>query len=287
MIDLHAHTTESDGTLAPRELIEAAARAGLEALAITDHDTFAGFDQAVPAARERALDLVCGIELSTKFRTRTVHLLGYFLDNHPGQEFRDWILRWQQARHRRNRELIAKLQRLGFGVKLEEVYRLGGTLPGRPHFAAILVQKGYFASTQQAFDECLGETGTAYVVRDEASFAEAVQRIAASGGFASLPHPGRVTRDPLALEEYLREMRELGLRGIEVYHSDHSAADTALYKDLAERLGLTVTGGSDFHGAIKPHIELGTGRSGNLNIPRSVLDDLRRAYLPVSSEPRS
>jgi predicted metal-dependent phosphoesterase TrpH len=181
----------------------------------------------------------------------------------------------QDARHRRNRELIKKLQGQGFDVTFDEVYRLGGTLPGRPHFASLLVQKGYFPSIQQAFDDCLGETGNCYISRDEPSFAEAVERIRAGRGFPSLPHPGRVSRDPKELEEFLREMRLLGLRGIEVYHSDHSAADTELYKDLATRLVFAVTGGSDFHGSIKPHIELGTGRGGNLNIPCSVLDSLR------------
>ncbi len=277
MIDLHAHTTESDGTLAPRELVEAAERLGLEALAITDHDTFAGFDQVVAASREQALELVCGIELSTRYRNRSVHLLGYFLESEPNQEFRDWIRNGQDARHRRNRELISKLQRQGFDITLNDVYGLGRTLPGRPHFAAILVQKGYFASIQQAFEDCLGETGSCFTPRDEASFAEAIQQVRASHGLPSLPHPGRVTRDPRVLEEYVREMREMGLRGIEVYHSDHSAAETECYKDLAARLDLAVTGGSDFHGAIKPHIELGTGRGGNLNIPRSVLDQMRLA----------
>jgi len=275
LIDLHSHTTESDGTLTPQELVEAAVKAGLEALAITDHDTFAGFDQAATNGAAGALELICGIELSTKFRNRSVHLLAYFLDNRPSQEFRDWIQHLQDARHRRNRELVAKLQGQGFNLTLDEVYRLGGTLPGRPHFATILVSKGYFPSIQQAFDECLSETGNCYISRDEPSFTEAVRRVNESRGFPSLPHPIRVSRDPRVLERYLREMRELGLRGIEVYHSDHSAADTELHRDLATRLGLAMTGGSDFHGAIKPQIELGTGRGGNLNIPRSVLDQLR------------
>jgi hypothetical protein len=248
----------------------------LEALAITDHDTFTGFDQAV-ADGVGALDLVCGIELSTKYRSRSVHLLGYFLESGPSQEFRRWIQNLQDGRHRRNRELVTKLQGLGFDITIDEVYQVGGTLPGRPHFASILVRKGYFASIQQAFDECLSETGSCYITRDEPSFAEAVQQITASRGLPGLPHPGRVTRDPLILEEYLREMRDLGLRSLEVYHSDHSTADTKLYQELATRLGFAVTGGSDFHGAIKPHIGLGTGRGGNLNIPRMVLDRLRLA----------
>jgi predicted metal-dependent phosphoesterase TrpH len=177
LIDLHSHTTESDGTLTPQELVEAALKAGLEALAITDHDTFAGFDQAATNGAAGALELICGIELSTKFRNRSVHLLAYFLDNGPSQEFRDWIQHLQDARHRRNRELVAKLQGQGFDLTLDEVYRLGGTLPGRPHFATILVSKGYFPSIQQAFDECLSETGNCYISRDEPSFAEAVRRV--------------------------------------------------------------------------------------------------------------
>jgi len=275
MIDLHTHTVESDGTLTPVELVTAASQMGLEALAITDHDTFAGYDQAASPAFQLGLDLVCGIELSTKFGGRSVHLLGYFLNNGPSEDFRNWIIGLQESRHLRNRGLIERLASQGVQITAEEVKQRGGTLPGRPHFASILVQKGYAGSIQQAFNDYLDESAASYVPREEPSFSEGVARITSSGGLACLPHPGRVSRQPEALEESVREMRGLGLRGIEVYHSDHSPSDQCFYESLARRFNLAVTGGSDFHGDAKPRVALGTGIDGKLNIPRAVLDTLR------------
>jgi len=276
MIDLHTHTDESDGTLIPVELVTAAAQMSLEALAITDHDTFAGYDQAASSASELGLDLVCGIELSTKFRGRSVHLLGYFLQNGPTEDFRNWVTALQQARHVRNRGLIERLASKGVQITAEELKQRGGTLPGRPHFAAILAQKGYVSSIQQAFDEYLDESAACYVAREEPSFAEGIARITSGGGLASLPHPGRVSRQHGVLEESVGEMRDLGLRGIEVYHSDHSAEDQCFYESLARNLDLAITGGSDFHGETKPRVALGTGIDGKLSVPRSVLDNLRQ-----------
>jgi predicted metal-dependent phosphoesterase TrpH len=277
MIDLHTHTLESDGTLTPEALVTAAAQMNLEALAITDHDTFAGYDQAVSSARDLGLDLVCGIELSTQFRGRSVHLLGYFLGNGPSEDFRRWIIALQDTRHTRNRQLVEMLQSKGMQITLDEVYQRGRKLPGRPHFAALMVEKGYVNSLQQAFDKYLDESASCYIPREEPTFAEGVERIAAGGGLPSLPHPIRVSRDPKAIEEYAAEMRAMGLRAIEAYHSDHSASDTSLFESIAQRLGFAVSGGSDFHGATKPKVALGTGIDGNLNVPRSVLDRLRQA----------
>jgi predicted metal-dependent phosphoesterase TrpH len=229
MIDLHTHTVESDGTLTPLELVTAAARMGVEALAITDHDTFAGYDQAASPAFELGLDLVCGIELSTKFGGRSVHLLGYFLKNGPSEDFRKWITGLQESRHLRNRGLVETLASKGVKITAEEVKQRGGTLPGRPHFASILVQKGYASSIKQAFDDYLDESAACYVAREEPGFSEGVARITAGGGLPCLPHPGRVSRQHQVLEESVREMRGLGLRGIEVYHSDHSPVDQCFY----------------------------------------------------------
>ena len=276
MIDLHTHTDESDGSLSPAQLVQAAVEAGLEALGITDHDTFAGYDRALQFARDAGLDLVCGIELSTKYRGRSVHLLGYFPGPGPSDEFRRWIGVLQSSRHRRNQELVDKLRSHGFQITLEEVRRRGRGLPGRPHFAAILVEKGYVSSMQQAFDEYLDESGACYVSRDEPAFEDAAGRIVEGGGLPSLPHPIRVSRDFAVLEGWVRDMRGLGLRGIEVYHSDHAPAEVDFYTSLASRLSLAISGGSDFHGTVKPRVKLGTGIDGNLNIPRAVLDDLRR-----------
>jgi 3',5'-nucleoside bisphosphate phosphatase len=275
MIDLHAHTSESDGSLSPAELTRLACAIGLEALAITDHDTFAGFDQARPLAHRLGLDLVCGIELSTKHQGRTVHLLGYFPNRDPDAAFRSWIVGLQHSRHARNQRLLEELKAHGIVISPEELERRSGPLPGRPHVAAIMVEKGYVDSVQQAFDKYLDESAPCYVQREEPSFADAVQWIRSARGISSLAHPYRVTRDAAELELLLGEMRRMGLSAIEAYHSEHSPADISLYIGLATELGFSITGGSDFHGSTKPGVELGTGKSGNLQIPISIIERLR------------
>jgi hypothetical protein len=275
MIDLHAHTTESDGTLSPAELVNLAEVVGLEALAVTDHDTLSGFDQARPFALEMGLDLVCGIEMSTRYEGRSVHLLGYFLEGDPGVDFRHWILGLQQSRLARNRELLAKLQTKGVTIAWDELERTGGPLPGRPHIARLMVEHGFVDSIRVAFDEFLDESACCYVARDEAPFANAIDRIRMAGGISSLPHPGRVSRDSAEICEIAKGMKAMGLMAIEVFHSDHSPAEVSYYANLAEQLGLGISGGTDFHGATKPEIELGTGRSGNVCVAFSTLEKLR------------
>ena len=276
MIDLHSHTDESDGTLQPAELIDAALRAGLEALAITDHDTFAGYQKAAPMARETGLPLLCGVELSTKIhqpRRSTVHLLAYFPDG-PSAEFLDWLDGLQESRRDRNARLSKKLASMGMDVPLEEVEALGRNMAGRPHFARIMVCKGYVANYRQAFDLYLDESAPGYVDREEPTLGEAVKRVAAGQGISSLAHPVRLrVGGPQQEESLVAEMAAAGLDAIEAYHSDHDEADTERYIALARKYGLKVTGGSDFHGENKPGVRLGIG-PGNLNIPSSLLDSL-------------
>ena len=282
MIDLHTHTNESDGTYTPFELVDAAVALGLDALAISDHDTLMGYDRALPRAREKGLDLVCGIELSTKFHGRTVHLLGYFLHDPPADGFREWLLEMQASRRDRNVRMAERLRQLGINVTIEEVDSRGRSLAGRPHFARIMLEKGYVASIQQAFDEYLDESAKGYVDRHEPDLRAAIERINRAGGISSIAHPVRLGyRDPQKLRTIVGEMRDAGLTALEVYHSDHRAADVEQYLDLAHEFELGVTGGSDFHGTVKPNVQLGVG-SGNLNIPRSVLDRLREIRRPAS-----
>jgi predicted metal-dependent phosphoesterase TrpH len=153
LIDLHSHTNESDGTCSPEELIQVAAGAGVDTLGITDHDTFKGYDQAVPFAAAAGVQLVCGIELSTKLHGHSVHLLGYFLADNGMGDFRTWVLGQQAARRDRNIRLIARLQELGFDITLEEAEARGKGMTGRPHFAQIMVAKGYVDNLRQAFDD--------------------------------------------------------------------------------------------------------------------------------------
>jgi 3',5'-nucleoside bisphosphate phosphatase len=272
LIDLHSHTNESDGTCSPAELIGEAVRAGVRVLGITDHDTFRGFDCALPAGREAGIELVCGIELSTKLHGQSVHLLGYFLADNGLSEFRTWILELQESRRDRNIRLVARLRELGFDITLEEAEARGRGMTGRPHFAQLLVEKGYVSNIREAFDDYLDESAKGYVYRREPQFAEGVARIRKAGGIASLAHPVRVRGDIPAL---LPELCDAGMNAIEAYHSDHTSLDTERYLALARRYGLMVTGGSDFHGSVKPGVRLGTGCGNNLKIPADLLDQLR------------
>ena len=271
MIDLHSHTNESDGTCSPGQLIDEAVRAGVTTLGITDHDTFKGYDQARAAARDAGVTLICGIELSTKLHGQSVHLLGYFLADNGLADFRTWILDLQAARRDRNIRLVARLRELGFDITLEEAEARGRGMTGRPHFAQIMLEKGYVKTYREAFDEYLDESAKGYVYRREPQFAEGVERIRQAGGIASLAHPVRVNGDVPAI---MPELCGAGMDAIEAYHSDHSEADTKLYLGLARHYGLLVTGGSDFHGAVKPGVTLGRG-AGNLEIPGNLVDRLR------------
>jgi predicted metal-dependent phosphoesterase TrpH len=276
MIDLHSHTDRSDGTSTPAELVDEAVRAGLSALAITDHDTFAGYDAAVPFAQTAGVNLICGIELSTRYQGGSVHLLGYFPLTPPSKDLRAWLSFILEGRRDRNNRLIAKLQSLGIDITLAEVEAVGRTLTARPHFARVLVDKGYAKDIQSAFDLYLDESARGFVQRQEVAMEEALERILTSGGVPSLAHPVRVAKNNWEkLAEYVEDLAGMGLRAVEVYHSDHSPEGTSYYGSLAERFRLGVTGGSDFHGANKPSISLGTGKRNNLHVPDAVLEDLK------------
>jgi 3',5'-nucleoside bisphosphate phosphatase len=271
LIDLHSHTNESDGTCSPAQLVAQAVEIGLEALSITDHDTLSGYDAALPLARERGLELVCGIELSTKLHGHSVHLLGYFPHTESIPDFRAWVLEMQESRRERNQRLVARLNELGIDITLAEAESRGRGMTGRPHFAQILVEKGYVANIRQAFDDYLDESAKGYVHRMEPQFAQSVERILQAGGIASLAHPTRVHVD---LADELPRLVEQGLNGLEVFHSDHTPRETELFLSLAKKYRLAITGGSDFHGDVKPEVRLGTGDN-NLAIPKSLLDALR------------
>jgi predicted metal-dependent phosphoesterase TrpH len=287
MIDLHTHTDQSDGSYPPERIVRESVALGLEAVAIADHDTLAGYDLAAPIAEEQGLDLVCAVELSTRpetpyssRRAPSVHLLGYFLHDAPSLAFREWLEQQQESRRRRNTALVEKLQTLGVEITLEEVQALGCNLTGRPHFARLLCEKGYVSSCQEAFDVYLADNAQAAVERDEPSLADGIQWIRAGGGIPVLAHPVRLPqRDLASLETLLAGLVYAGLQGIEVFHSDHSAADTALYLSLARRFRLLVTGGSDFHGENKPAVRLGTGINQNIKVPLALLEKMRAMHL--------
>ena len=276
MVDLHSHTDASDGSDAPQELIDNALRAGVRSLSITDHDTFAGYFAARTYAASQGLDLLCGIELSTKYEGKTVHLLGYFPGAEPSEEFSGWLVGLQDKRRDRNRRLVGNLQKLGVEITLEEVEAIGKSQAGRPHFASILLQKKYVKTMQEAFDKYLAENGRAFTEREEVPLEEGIQRMRAAGGIPVMAHPVRLGRRTHEEEiEWITAAAGMGMLGLEVRHSDHDAAAVARYTALAERLGLLTTGGSDYHGSYKPDIKLGTGKNGNVSVPAAWLEKLR------------
>jgi len=226
---------------------------------------------------------VCSVELSTRpneerssgKRQPSVHLLGYWLLSPPSSEFRCWLQSQQESRRRRNLELVAKLEHLGVPVSLNEAEIYGRNQVGRPHFARVLCDKGYVSNIQEAFDLYLADEAKASVERDEPTLEAGIQRITESGGIASLAHPVRLPQRGPELARLLERLMEVGLQGIEVYHSEHSSADTAEYSQLASRFELIPTGGTDFHGENKPRIRLGTGIDRNISLSYSFLENMR------------
>jgi 3',5'-nucleoside bisphosphate phosphatase len=283
LIDLHAHTDRSDGSTAPGDLVRRAVHEDLAALAIADHDTLAGYDAALPIALDCGLELICAVELSTRpneenapgKRERSVHLLGYWLVSSPSAEFRRWLQSQQESRHQRNVELVAKLQQLGLAITLSDAAHYGRNQVGRPHFARVLCDKGYVSNMQEAFDLYLADEAQAAVERDEPTLEAGIRRITESGGIAALAHPARLSQRGADLENLLARLIEVGLRGIEVFHSEHSPEDCAQYAQLARRFDLIPTGGSDFHGENKPGIRLGSGINSNVQLPYSFLENMR------------
>jgi 3',5'-nucleoside bisphosphate phosphatase len=277
VIDLHCHTDYSDGSDAPLDLLNRAAHLGLEALAITDHDTLDGYELVRAQAQQQGFDLLCGVELSTHWRDclRSAHLLGYFMAD-PGERFRAWLRSLQEGRLERNLAMLQRLHDLGVDLSWEELQAIGKRQIGRPHFAKLMVEKGYVGSLREAFDRYLSEAGLAWVDREEPALAEAIERVADAGGIASLAHPVRISRDRTALRELVVALLPHGLEAIECFHPEHSAADTRVCLEIAAEYSLEITGGSDFHGSYKPEVQLGTGREGNVHVPFSVLANLRR-----------
>jgi predicted metal-dependent phosphoesterase TrpH len=275
VVDLHTHTNESDGTDSPVELVEKAWGVGVRTLAITDHDTLSGVGMAWERAGELGLRLIRGVEISTKARGRSVHLLAYWFDREAPESFVEWLRGMLEIRRERNRRLTARLRELGLAIELEEAERLGRTVTGRVHIARVLVEKGYVGSIPEAFDRYIGEEAPGYVMMEDPKTPRAIEKVREHGGVPVLAHPIRLgMRDGEVEEGFVREQVEAGLLGLEVMHSDQDEAAQRRYGRLAERYGLAPSGGSDFHGAIKPRVELGRGVGGNVAVPGEWVDKL-------------
>lgn len=274
-IDLHTHTTHSDGSSSPEELIARASSKGARAIAITDHDTVDAFAEARAAADRFGVEFVPGIEISADFSPGTMHILGYFVDD-ESTALKEKLAMLKSAREKRNPEIARRLEGLGLDISYEEVAQLAGNkVVGRPHFASVLVSKGYVRSIQEAFDKLLKKDAPAYVEKARLSPRDSIKLIHRAGGVAVLAHPYQLKLSSYeAADEVAAELAALGLDGIEAIYSRHSPEQRSMYSEIALRHKLLITGGSDYHGSYKPDIDLVTGL-GDLEVPYSLLEALK------------
>jgi len=272
MLELHCHTTCSDGTLTPEELVQAAIAAGVKAMAITDHDTLAGWDRAIAAAGEQ-LEIIPGLELSTVHRARSLHILGYYPDRAKLEgPLQDRI----QGRKRRARAMAAKLAELGYPIELPEMR--GDNAPGRPHLAKALVAAGYITHVQEAFTRWLGEGGPAYVQYDQFAATDGIRLLLDCGAVPVWAHPYLFRGGTVAT--VLPELVEAGLMGVEVYHPNHSPSDERKLEELCDRYGLLMTGGSDYHGPPDQKGKAGISLN-SLQVPLALLPPLKQAAMTL------
>jgi len=274
-VDLHLHTTASDGVMTPSEIVNYAKSKGLVAIAITDHDTIEGLEEGLLEGERIGLEVIPGIEISAEHSPGSMHLLGFFIDiHHPTLKERLGYL--QRARAERNPRMAEKLNKLGIDITFDEVLKAsGGGQVGRPHFAQVLIEKGYVRSFQEAFDRFLKKGASAYVEKMRFSAEESIHFINEANGVAVLAHPNTLQLNGYSeLENLILRLVKTGLRGIEAYYPEHSAQEVAQYKTLAERHGLLVTGGTDYHGIEKNGLDIGVGR-GEMRLSYSIVENLK------------
>jgi predicted metal-dependent phosphoesterase TrpH len=265
--DLHVHTCESDGTLEPAQLVKQSLASGLSAIAITDHDTLSAIPKAVAASAGLDLEIVPGIELTSQYEGQEVHILGYFIDCR-NRDLLDKLKLIQLNRVERVHKIVSNLKKEGVDLDPGDVFDISGkSTVGRMHIAKALVKKGWVSTPAEAFRKYIGDNSPAYVSGFDLSPAEAIQLIKGAGGAAVLAHPYILHND-----ELIREFSACGLQGLEVYYPEHSQSMVNFYLGLARELGLLVTGGSDFHGSVKPDVKLGM-----IKIPFELVEGLRQA----------
>jgi predicted metal-dependent phosphoesterase TrpH len=273
-IDLHTHSTASDGSLPPEDLVGYAKQKGAAAIALTDHDTVEGLDKALAAGIERKLEVVPGLEISAQYPEGSMHILGYYIDHQNSFLIKE-LHRLQEARRERNPKIIKKLQALGLAISLEQVQALAQGQMGRPHMAKVLLKIGAVSSIEEAFQKYLTKGASAYVEKFRFSPREAISMILRAGGIPILAHPFSLNCHSLRdLKILVKKLKEKGLKGIEALYSEHTPEQTRDYLGLAGELKMIFTGGSDFHGDTNKKIDLLIGK-GNLKIPYQIVEALK------------
>lgn len=280
IVDLHVHSTESDGTFTPTEVIAEAKKAGLSAIALTDHDTATGIRKAMGAAKEAGIELIPGIELSTAYtfpgkkQEKEIHIVGLYI-NPDDPELLKMTAEFRECRDKRNEKMIAALQEEGFPITMEALLAANpDSVITRANIARFLYEHGWIKSVTEAFDKYIGDGCRCYVGRFKVSPMEAVSLIKRTGGIAILAHPLLYHLGVEQLQLLIDDLKAVGLDGIEAIYSTYTTGEEQLVKRIAKENDLLISGGSDFHGENKPAIKLGTGR-GHLYIPYSVLADIK------------
>ena len=278
-IDLHTHSLCSDGAQVPVEVVRTAAEAGLAAIALSDHDCIDGVQEAMDAGKALGVEVIPAVELSAQSDTE-LHILGYFIDIH-NKKLQDMMAYALQVRDERQEEVCRKLNEQGFDITMDELREeANGKVLCRAHFAQIMVRKGYAESVKDAFNRYLSVGCYAYSNRQALTGPEAVSLIREAGGIAVAAHLHLIKMPDEELKEYLKSLIPYGLDGIEGYYTDYTPDMEQRYRAMAEELGLVISGGTDYHGANKPHITIGKGK-GDLEIPYSVLEGLRARHAEI------
>lgn len=276
IIDLHVHSNASDGTFTPTQLVTEAKKAGLSAFALTDHDTTDGVAEAAMAAEKAGIELVPGVELSTEYEGKEIHVLGLYIDI-TNEALQKHMANFRDSRDNRNVYMLEKLRSEGFDITLEALEAMfPDAVITRAHVARYLLDKGYIPDIKTAFSEYIGEGCRCYVGRPKVTPMDAVDYIIEAGGTPVLAHPVVYHMDRPQLKKMIAEMKAHGLVGMEAIYSENTAADEGDFKSLARAEDLLITGGSDFHGENKPDIRLGKGR-GRLYVPYACLEAVRLA----------
>ena len=271
-IDLHTHSTFSDGTFTPSQLVKYAEEKGLKAFALTDHDTTEGIKEA--KSIETNVEVISGVEISTRYDKKEIHIVGLYV-NENDADLNKQLKYYREKRVTRNFEILEKLNSLGVNITIDDVREsCTGDVISRAHIAKALVSKGFVGSYTEAFDRYLGDNKCAYVPRETLNYEESMELITKAGGVPVLAHPLLYKMSDTNLENMMVKLRQKGLKAVEVYYSTHSNSDTQHVMAMANRVGLIYSGGSDFHGATKPKIDMGTGM-GKLAVPYEILEKIR------------
>ncbi|KAB2952560.1 PHP domain-containing protein [Heliorestis acidaminivorans] len=278
LIDLHTHSTASDGTLSPSDLVQKAKEKGITLLALTDHDTIDGVAEAQARGKQLGVKVIAGIELSVNYYNQEMHILGYHVNvDHP--ILQEELLKLRHYREIRNPLMIERLKKLGISITLEEVGEIAeGNIIGRPHIAALLVRKGIVSTTEEAFERFLAVGKAAYVKKEKLTPQAGIELLKKAGATVVLAHPIFLEKqDKASLSALLRELVSYGLGGIEAYYPEHSAEDVEKFVALAKEHNLIVTGGSDYHGSNKVDIELGRIMANGSPLPVELMKVIRES----------